>query len=76
MESNAFSLWSEKSLIEQNNMKYRGEDNAFLLHLADEIRTHWEEEKSWQEKYHKQVRETIHNNQGSKKTEEQLVAYY
>lgn len=72
----AYGLMDEKPLIVQNSMKHHGEDNAFLLHLADEIRTHWEEEKSWQEEYHKQVKETIHHNQGNKKTEEQIVAYY
>lgn len=72
----AYGVMDEKPLIVQNSMKHHGEDNVFLLHRADEIRTHWEEEKSWQEEYHKQVKETIHHNQGNKKTEEQIVAYY
>lgn len=40
-----------------------GEDVDFILHLSDEIKNHWEKEKTWHENYHKEVRKRIQEKQ-------------
>lgn len=59
----AYELLDEKSLSEEKVEEHWGEDVDFILHLSDEIKNHWEKEKTWHENYHKEVRKHIQEKQ-------------
>lgn len=59
----AYELLDEKSLSEEKVEEHWGEDVDFILHLSDEIKNHWEKEKTWHENYHKEVRKRIQEKQ-------------
>ena len=59
----AYELLDEKSLSEEKVEEHWGEDVDFILHLSDEIKKHWEKEKTWHENYHKEVRKRIQEKQ-------------
>jgi aminopeptidase C len=59
----AYELLDEKSLSEEKVEEHWGEDVGFILHLSDEIKNHWEKEKTWHENYHKEVRKRIQEKQ-------------
>ena len=59
----AYELLDEKSLSEEKVEEHWGEDVDFILHLSDEIKIHWEKDKTWHENYHKEVRKRIQEKQ-------------
>lgn len=59
----AYELLNEKSLSEEKVEEHWGEDIDFIFHLSDEIKNHWEKEKTWHENYHKEVRKRIQEKQ-------------
>ena len=58
-----FTCCLKKSLSEEKVEEHWGEDVDFILHLSDEIKNHWEKEKTWHENYHKEVRKRIQEKQ-------------
>lgn len=67
----AYGLKEESELLSNESVElHRGEDQAWILELSKQLKKHWEEERSYQENYHKYINKKINEQNATKPHEE------